>query len=496
MPDVLAIHWERKRLHVIEASVGGSLRISQGFVIDVPEVAGPGWLREVLRKHGVTAKQAIVSLPREDAILRQLELPDAPDDELPLLVSFQAATRSTTPLDQLLLDYMPLPRRVGAPQKDVLLASVPRTTVDPIRTTLAEANIELTSLTLGFFALAELVVQGEVALRQPEDQRSLLVLHDTGRLGVVLLGQRQPLATHLVRPPLDDQGRPITAKAAADISRVLVPAQPWLNDGKIDRIWLLGRGDEWQGLDTALEKSWNCRVERFDSQIASLLSGVDSSKLTDPVQYAQSLGLALSHCNRQTPAFDLLHPHQPKPQRDPRKLQLAVGSAAALLVIALGAAVAQMTLSSLNGRIDAARKKVSDYNLLIKAGQPALDSAKTIGDWTARDVNQLQQIADLDGFMQGTERLYVSDYNFGVASGNALAKLVAKGNAKDRTDWQQLAQRLVDAKSYRVKPVGLDPSNRDPDYPNRFELDADLVPLAKPAASSKPAAGPTATKDK
>ncbi|MBC8112884.1 MAG: hypothetical protein H7062_00765, partial [Candidatus Saccharimonas sp.] len=339
-------------------------------------------------------------------------------------------------------------------------------------------------------------VQGEVALRQPEDQRSLLVLHDTGRLGVVLLGQRQPLATHLVRPPLDDQGQPIIAKAAADISRVLVPAQPWLNDGRIDRIWLLGHGDEWQGLDTALQNSWNCPVERFDSHIASLLSGVDSSKLTDPVQYAQSLGLALSHCDRQTPKFDLLHPHQPKPQRDPRKLQLAVGSAAALLVIALSAAVVQMTLSSLDRALTDLRQTDGDYNLRLKAGQPTLDSAKTIGDWTARDVNQLKQIADLDGFMQGTERLYVSDYNFGPASGDALAKLNAKGNAKDRTDWQQLAQRLVDAKTYRVKPLQLTPSNRDPDYPNRFELDADLIPPSKPAPGGKSAVSPTATKGK
>ena len=496
MPDVLAIHWERKRLRVIEASVGGALRISQGFVIDVPDVAGPAWLREALRKHGVTAKQALVSLPREDAILRQLELPDAPDDDLPLLVSFQASTRSTTPLDQLVLDYVPLPRRVGSLQKDVLLASVPRTVVDPIRTTLAEAGIELTSLTIGSFALAELVAHGEAALRQPEDQRSLLVQHDANRLEVVLLGQRGPLSTHIVRPPLDEAGHPIVAKAAADVARVLVPAQPWLNDGRIDRIWLLGDAHDWQGLDKALGDRWNCPVERFDSQIASLLPSLGSSKLPEPASFAHAIGLALSHCNRQMPAFDLLHPHQPKAQRDPRKLQLAVGSAAALLVIALSAAIIQLTLSSLDSSIAKTKQREGDINLLLKAGQPALDSAKTIGDWTARDVNQLKQIADLDDFMQGTERLYVSDYNFGPASGEALAKLSAKGNAKDRIDWQQVRQRLVDAKIYRVTPRELTQSNRDPDYPNRFELDADLIPPPKPTAGGKATAGPTDTKGK
>ena len=485
MPDVLAIHWERKRLRVIEASVGVALRVSQGFVIDVPEIAGPGWLREALRKHGVTAKQALVSLPREDAILRQLELPDAPDDELPLLVSFQASTRSTTPLDQLVLDYVLLPRRVGSPQKDVLLASVPRTIVNPIRTTLAEANIELTSLTIGSFALAELVAHGEAALRQPADQRSLLVQHDAHRLEVVLLGQRGPLSTHIVRPPLDENGHPVVAKAAAEVSRVLVPAQPWLNDGQVDRIWLLGDAGEWPGLDEALRARWNCPVERFDSHVASLLTGLDSSKLPEPALFAHAIGLALSHYNRQSPAFDLIHPHQPKPQRDPRKLQLAVGAASALLVIALSAATIQLTQSSLDSSIAKSKTRESDLNLLLKAGQPTLDSAKTIGDWTARDVNQLKLIADLDGIMQGTERLYVSDYNFGPASGDALAKLNAKGHAREPIDWRQVSQRLVDAKTYRVTPRVQTPSNRDPDYPNRFELEADLIPLAKPAPGMK-----------
>ena len=505
MPDVLAIHWERKRLRVIEASVGGSLRVAQGFVIDVPEVAGPGWLREALRRHGVTAKQALVSVPREDAILRQLELPDAPDDELPLLVSFQASTRSTTPLDQLVLDYVPLPRRAGSPQKDVLLASVPRTVVNPIRTTLTEAGIELTSLTIGSFALAELVAQGEAALRQPTDQRSLLVQHDAQRLEIVLLGQRGLLSSHQVRPPLDEAGYPVVAKAAAEVSRVLVPAQPWLNDGRVDRIWLLGDANQWPGLDKALGDRWNCPVERFDPHVASRLSGLDSSRLPDPAQFAHAIGLALSHCDRQTPAFDLLHPHQPKPQSDPRKLQLAAGSAAALLVITLCAAIVQMTKSSLDRSIADLERKGSDLSLILKAGQPTLDAAKTVGDWTARDVNQLKLIAELNEHLQvtdpPTDRPYVSDYKFGVVSGDALAKLNAKGNAKDRINWQLVSQNLVDAKTFRVRPTELTQTNRDPDYPNHFELDADLIPPPKTAPAGKPTAGnptaePTATKGK
>jgi Tfp pilus assembly PilM family ATPase len=489
MPDLLAISWERKRLRVIEASVGATLRVTQGFTINVPDVSAPGWLGEALRKQGVTAKQALVCLPREDAILRLLELPDASDDELPLLVTFQASTRSATPLDQLVLDYVTLPKRVGSMQKDVLLASVPRTVSDPIRTSLKEANVELVSLTIGGFALAELLLRSDVSQRQPGDQRCLIVNQDVGRLEVTLIGDGQMLATHVVRPPVDDAGRPLVAKAAGEVSRVLVPAQPWLKEGRIDRIWLIGEGTEWSGLSEFLKSQWNCPVDRLDPHVASVLSGMDSSRLPDAPRYAHAIGLALGQVDRKTPAFDLLHPHQPKPKSDPRKLMFAVGSAAALLVAAMGTAYVQTTLAGLQSQIDKKQSVEGDLVLKLKSGEPTLAAAKIVEDWTVRDINQLKLIAELDQIMQGTERLYVADYNFTPTSGDALSKLVAKGNAKDRSDWSQVSQRLVDAKTYRLKPKELSAASRDPDYPNRFEMDVELIPTPKSTPSAtKPSA--------
>src|SRR5882757_6087674 len=142
MPDILAIHWDKRRLRVVEASIGSTVRVNQSFTLDIPETLKSTWLRDALRQKGTTARQAIVCLAREEAILRQLELPDAPDDELPSLVYFQASTRSTTPLDQLVVDYLPLPRRAGSVQRDVLLATAPKSTVDPIRAALGDAGVE------------------------------------------------------------------------------------------------------------------------------------------------------------------------------------------------------------------------------------------------------------------------------------------------------------------------------------------------------------------
>ena len=494
MPDILAIHWDKRRLRVAEASIGSTVRVVQSFYVDIPDPPTIGWLREALRRNGVSARQAIVCLPREDAILRQLELPDTPDDELPSIVQFQASTRSTTPLDQLVLDYLPIPKRSDSLQRDVLLATVPRTSVDPIRAVLSDAGLELISLSLSSFALAELVLRAESGLGQSGSQSRLVILADSNRLEVVLLGQNQPLVAHMVRAPLDDQGRPVVAKAVADISRVLVPAQPWLAVSPIERIWVLGDSEEWNGLDQALRDRWNCPVERINAQIGAKIRDLELTKFQGSIaQFAPTLGLTLGRLQPRSPVFDLLHPRQPRPKLNPRKLQLAVGSAAALLVIALVTSAYQLSMSSLTASIKEASDKVEELTNRSKQGEPVRKAAVLIEEWKTHDVDQLKQFVQLDEFMQGTARLYVSDYNFGQSVGEAIAKLQATGNARERSDWQELAQRLVDARRYRVKPRELTQLSRDSDYPSRFELDTDLV---SPGKIAPKAATPTATKDK
>lgn len=495
MPDVLAIHWDKKRLRVVEASIGASVRVVQSFAIDVPELPKSTWLRDALRRQGTTARQAIVCLPRDEAILRQLELPDAPDDELPSLVYFQASTRSTTPLDQLLVDYLPLPRRPGAVQRDVLLATVPRATVDPIRGALTEAGLDLVSLTLTSFSLAELVLRAEVA-HSPGTRSRLVVLADSNRLEVVLLGRHEPLVAHLARPPLDDNGRPIVAKAAADISRILVPAQPWLTDSPIERIWLLEEGPEWEGLEKALHDRWNCPVERFNLPLASKIRDLDLSKFNESIiPFAPVLGLTLGRLQPRSPVLDLLHPRQPRPKQDPRKVQIAAAAAAALLLIVTATSYFQLSMASLERRIVDETSKSSKLTSESTRGEPDRTAAREIQDWKTRDVNQLQQFEELYELMQGTGRMVVSEYTFGPSMGDAIAKLHATGNARERIDSQQLTQRMADADRYRVKPREVVQQNHDSDYPVRFELDTDLIqPGSSPSKTPTPT--PTTTKGK
>ncbi|MBM4074973.1 MAG: hypothetical protein FJ267_04945, partial [Planctomycetes bacterium] len=343
MTDLLAIHWESSRLSVLETTAGIPLKVTNAFELQVPSKNVSTWLLDELRRRGISARKAVVSIPREVTTIRHLELPDAPEDEIPILISFQAANRIGTSGEQSTYDYLPLPRREGSSQNEFLLANVPALTIENIRSVLSEAMVDLVSVSLDSLALGELVIHRELNLAHSTNDRSLAICLTADHLDCVLIGFQQPLASNFVRTRLAPDGHLVIPHAIAGISRILMAAESWLIGGRIDRIWILGDTNRCNQLESALHDRWNCPVHSFDLASSQLVSSKTSSGLVDLHGCERLLGLALSHYARKTPQFDLIHPHQPRPKRDPRKLQLAVGSAAALLIVALGAAYIQST---------------------------------------------------------------------------------------------------------------------------------------------------------
>ncbi len=492
MADQLALSWDRHRLTGIEISpAAAGPRILAAFSVDWPEQPPTAtWLRETLRRHGINAKQVVLGLPREDAVLRLLELPAVSDDELPTLVRFQAAARSAQPLDQLHLDYLPLPLRAGVSQKEVWLATAVQTTIEPIRKLLEGAGLELIQLTLSSLCLTELIARGEARQSLNSGEASLVVLRDRARMELAVVSQRQLIAAHAVRWSSVSEIPPV-AKMLAEVSRVLVQVQAWLPEGTLQRAWVIGDDADVGELPAALAQRWNCSVQRFDPWQASGLS-LGTVKPEGPAaHYAIAAGLALIQAGALAPKLDLLHPRQPPPKRNPHKPLYAAAAAAGLLVTALGTAFIQQSLQSADLRIEDLRSRESKLKQQLKEGEPVFVAAKAIEDWQARSTNQLGQMAELHEVMKGTERTVISDYKYDPNVGDVIAKISATGMAKTRFDAEQVLGRIAELPKFRngSRPKPITQNSRDADYPYRFELDLDLVPVkAKPATTTNPTA--------
>src|SRR5579871_2997505 len=141
MSDLLALQWEKEHIHGVQAHVSASqVRVKHCFTLlkpaefdlSDPKSAGK-WLKEQLDSQQIRADLTIISLPRDLVVVKRLELPAVPDEELPVLVRFQAGAKSSMPIGDLALDFVPLPQRDPTLARQVVTAVVPRQLVDGLQ---------------------------------------------------------------------------------------------------------------------------------------------------------------------------------------------------------------------------------------------------------------------------------------------------------------------------------------------------------------------------
>src|SRR6516162_1765451 len=102
MAELLAVEWEHAHVSGVLAQVApGRIRLTRTFVVPRPvtSITGSGplqidWLKPELSKLGIHGGQVLVALPRDESVVKRVELPDVSDDELPVMVRFQAGAKS------------------------------------------------------------------------------------------------------------------------------------------------------------------------------------------------------------------------------------------------------------------------------------------------------------------------------------------------------------------------------------------------------------------
>ncbi|MCA9014374.1 MAG: hypothetical protein KDA77_03490, partial [Planctomycetaceae bacterium] len=154
MADYLAINWDKTGLSGVEAHVTGTaVSVKRAFYLAWPEQLHPAqdpisagsWLKNEFARLKLATKNVLIAFPRHDTTLRLIEIPDVPLEEVPEIVRFQTATKSSVPLGQLLLDYLLLPAQEGKTTRDVLVASIVKDLHQQAVKTLQSMGLEIVS---------------------------------------------------------------------------------------------------------------------------------------------------------------------------------------------------------------------------------------------------------------------------------------------------------------------------------------------------------------
>ncbi len=493
MSHTLAFDWEADYLAGIDADVSGeSVRVRKCFRIDWPDdadlrkqpVALGKWLTESLRAQGITANEAHVVLPREAIVVRKLDLPNAPDDELPDLVRFQAATKSSTPLDKLTLDFLPLPVQSGDATRQVLMVTVDSPRLRLIRETLAVAGIELLTVGISPVTVGEVVTHLDGEHSTDPRKATLVIFQDAHRVEITTLIQRQVIFSHHTRLAGTDSGGGLKS-SIAEINRTVVALSQSLSNVEISEVCLIHPGDSDPAVEEALQSRFGERLHVLDvSQARGVTVGLKTDAAT-LAAFAPALGALLGHAGPQVSRVDFLDPRRAIIPPNRTRLHMGLGTAAAVLIAGVGYWMFDSYLSDLEAQTQTIEQQVQERDAELRQGMPDLNAASLIGEWVEQNRDPLAVIDEVNRLAPGTDRLYFQQLNTETLTRDAVLRVTGRGYAVSQQDVEQLQEVLEDA-GFRVLPSVADRSRVDPDYPYAFELQIEVLPREVKAAEAAP----------
>lgn len=498
MSDWLVLDWEKQCLHGLEAEVSrAQVRVRQCFDISWPEELDPTadpqaagqWLRKQLDQLGIQAKRVMISLPRDEAVVRQLEVPDVPDGDLPGLVRLQAETK-TSSIDRMVLDFLPLPRLIESPQRQVLTVAVLRDYLDVLQKIAAEAGLDVVRLGLSPIGTCELVARYETAQKLSTSVGTMVVARHGARYEISFLRDGHLLFTHSTQIAGSD---PVQSSrmVLAEIRR----SQGALGrlEVEVGRVWLVGLLEENRHLLEAMRTGLKADVGLIDPWKDSGVHFGIKAEASSHAPFAGPLGMLLADGGPLVDAVDFLHPRKPVVRPDRRKQWIQVGVGVAVLLLVAAYFGMRSWAKSLDQTIAERQAQSQRMEETLKRGAPTLKALNELEDWEAQAVGVVPTFEQVTNALPAGERMYLDRLEFVSTSGSSVARVKASGVARARYDIELLNDRLA-RDGFDVLPHEISTQSKDSGYPYRALVELGVTPPKETASPQpgKPAAATSA----
>ncbi|CCW34033.1 Tfp pilus assembly protein, ATPase PilM [Chthonomonas calidirosea] len=285
-------------------------------------------IRQALQQANISAKDVFACLPRHLAMLRPIQLPHVPPEELKGMVSFEAQQYILYPVDEAVLSYCLLEGRQiaadGAEVDCVLLAAMRKDLIEAVLPAFERLGLTLHDLTISSAALAQLGTDfptGTALLFATSESMDLVVpdLQAFFTRGIALVGARGDEVAHADR-------------VAEEVVRSLAAYQNEYRQRSIGNLYLLGGPTAFlELLRSRLLGSLDIAVEFYPW--SAVLGQSDASTLA----YARVIGLALQATSEPLLPINLIPAELAERRQRLIKQRLGfVGIGAAGIVIFLG----------------------------------------------------------------------------------------------------------------------------------------------------------------
>lgn len=417
--SVVALDWDAARLRVVHAGVKrGAVRIVHLLSATIPEsidVSDPsamgGVIRQVLSQQKIRATRALVSVPRDQALLTTLKLPLAGPQEMPNVVEFQITKELPFPIGQAVVDFA---AEDGAEGEivDVMVGTVRREVVSYYEQTLQAAGLEAERL--GLRPNANLVSL-EALAGGGDEQRTVFV--DVGprltEIDVVYRGAvafSRAASVTLYEGPADgdaqaddsdsdDQGsaiiqfpKPAAADATSredqsvrsllmEVARTIEAYRAGDPQMRFDRIVVGGS----VGLEARLAEALH---DRFGTDVTlynpAAQFGWPAQRGEKARGFASVLGLVTGSAEPDRLHFDFLHPKKALSKTERRLKRAPYAAIAAVLVIAAGVGFYFTMIAPKEAKLAKLKKK-------LRTTTKSIETLKEFEDKTLSFVDGFEQ---------------------------------------------------------------------------------------------------------
>jgi type IV pilus assembly protein PilM len=388
-----------------------------------------------------TSKSVVVGIAGLRAIMREIDLPWVPDEELESAVRFQSEEVIPFPADKTILSTEVLADYEGpdgTSQRHVLVAAAHRDLIDGVVGAVEKAGLHVERVDLVSSALVRALVDSVPEAREPEAIVSIgagltvIVVHQQGRPQFVrTIGMGSNMATAAISSALD-----VPFVDAEDMKCHLGVADPQVRSAEsaveptigelvgeirssiqyfaslpgrspIAGVIVTGAGSRLRGLVEQLRSQVNIPV-RFVSPLSRLdLSGFDLSPeqaaSIEPV-LAAPIGLALPEPNPDVKKFNLVPPEVLQRARERQLVKYsAIGAATVVALLGILSAgrflqvhSAQNDVAALGSSVAGLRGLIPTYNKVVRANSELHVTEGQITHLTSMSVEWPAVLAELD----------------------------------------------------------------------------------------------------
>ncbi|MDB2686789.1 hypothetical protein N9Y42_06215 [Mariniblastus sp.] len=343
------------------------------------EEAATAALTAEVASAGLAKSDVVVVVCRSDVELRLLDVPPAPESELPAMVKFVAKNEFASLNDNWVLDFVRLSGDAKEPGK-VLAAGL-----SPEHKKRIEKSVEAAGLRLKQIVFRPLAVADYLASQLTGDGLRVLIDHKDDSANISLFNGRSMFATRTIRLVGSNLDKTLEREVKRTVAVAHVPAD------QLSEILLVGPKETVTPLGESLSNSFS-KPHRVIDPTTNRAYGRKLRSVDQNHRYIPLLGTFAELPADTTPGMDFLNPRQVEIKKtDFSKWYLYGGVAAVGVLLLFG--YGYLRLSQQASKI-AERKDRLDYITSLNngdKGRPAVDATmKKVGeidDWVTDAVN-------------------------------------------------------------------------------------------------------------